>query len=79
MQKAKEAANSPTGQAIQREAVHAGKDVYEQHKKAALGVAHGVKNGDVNEVVRNGVPLAAEAAMGPAGAAAAIAKQKAAE
>jgi len=72
-------ANSPAGNQIQKEAKEAGHEVVEQHKKEGLGLVHGIKTGNINEVVRNGAPLAAEAAMGPAGVAKVIVEHKLAE
>jgi len=78
MDSARQFAKSPTGQQIKHEAVQAGKEVYDSHKKEALGVVHGVQTGNVNEVLRNGAPLAVEAVAPPL-AARAIVQRKALE
>ncbi len=79
MEEGRRLANSPAGKQIQKEATEAGHEIVEQHKKEALGLAHGIKTGNINEVVKNAAPLAAEAAMGPAGAARVIVEHKLAE
>jgi len=75
----KEIAQSPAAKNIEHQIVVTGKQIGDDHVRKARGLVEAGKAGDVQGVLRNGLPLAGEVIMGPQAAAIKIAKDKATE
>jgi len=76
LHKGHEIAQSPTTKRIAGQVAVAGEEVAHDHVRKVNGVLEAGKHGDVNGVIRNGLPLATEVLMGPAATAAMIGKDK---
>ncbi len=75
LHKAQDVAHSPTTKRIAGQVAGAGEEVARDHMNKVHGVLAAGQRGDVNGVIRNGLPLATEVLM-PHAAAIAIAKDK---
>jgi len=76
LHKGQEISQSPTAQHIEGQVAVAGKQIAHDHVNKVNGVIAAGRNGDVNGVIRNGLPLASEVLMGPAATALMIGKDK---
>jgi hypothetical protein len=76
--KGKELAADPKTKQVEGEALTAGKQILQEHKEQGLRTLDAGKRGDIQGVLKNGLPLAAEAAMhaNPIGLAITLAKPK---
>lgn len=61
--KGRQIATAPQTRQIEGEALNAGKQIVEEHKQKGLAVVEAGKRGDVQGVLRNGLPLAGEMAL----------------
>jgi hypothetical protein len=78
LEKGKQLTADPRTKQVEGEALTAGKQILEEHKQQGLRTLDAGKRGDVQGVLANGLPLAAEAAMhaNPIGLAITLAKPK---